>query len=93
MINAVKRKFLERRLLRLSMALGAMLTALILLGVFLYARVNTLLNVYMEVQGEKQAETLAELTHRQFQTELTALYTVARTLRVMSPRFQYRDVS
>ena len=80
MINAVKRKFLERRLLRLSMALGAILTALLLFGVFLYARVNTLLNVYMEVQGEKQAETLAELTRRQFQTELTALYTVASEL-------------
>ena len=80
MINAVKRKFLERRVLRMSMALGSMLTALILLGVFLYARVNTLLNVYMEVQGEKQAETLAELTRRQFQTELTALYTVASEL-------------
>ncbi|MBQ6206571.1 MAG: hypothetical protein IJK52_05775, partial [Oscillospiraceae bacterium] len=34
----------------------------------------------MEVQGEKQAETLAELTRRQFQTELTALYTVASEL-------------
>ena len=80
MINAVKRKFLERRVLRLSMALGSMMAALLLLGVFLYARVNTLLNVYMEVQGEKQAETLAELTRRQFQTELTALYTVASEL-------------
>ena len=80
MINAVKSKFVERRLLRLSMTLASLLAFLILLGAFLYGRVNTLLNVYMEVQGEKQAETLAELTHRQFQTELTALYTVASEL-------------
>ena len=74
------RKLLERRTLRLSMILGSLVAALILLGVFLYARVDTLLNVYMEVQGEKQAETLAELTERQFQTELIALYTVASEL-------------
>ncbi len=80
LIKSVKRKITEYHTLRLSLILGIMLTALILLGVFLYVRVEALLNIYMEVQGEKQAETLAELSRRQFQVELTALYTVASEL-------------
>ena len=70
----------DRRTPRLALIWGTVLLFLILIGVFLYARVNTLLNRYMEVQGEKQAETLAELTQRQFQVELAALYTVASEL-------------
>ncbi|MBQ9521868.1 MAG: response regulator [Oscillospiraceae bacterium] len=75
MIRAVKRKTL-----RLSLILGSLLAALVPLGVFLYARVDTLLDVYMEAQGGKQAETLAELTGRQFQTEFTALRVTAAEL-------------
>ena len=79
-IQSIRREIAEHHTLRLSLIWGVMLTALILLGVFLYARVDALLNIYMEVQGEKQAETLAELSRRQFQVELTALYTVASEL-------------
>ena len=70
----------DQRVLRLSLTLLGMLSAVALIGVLLHARVNVLLDGYMEVQGEKQAETLAELTERQFQVELTALYTVASEL-------------
>ncbi|MBR0283233.1 MAG: response regulator [Oscillibacter sp.] len=70
----------DRRILRLALTLALMILLLSCLGVLLYLRVNALLNRYMEVQGEKQAETLAELTQRQFEVELTALYTVASEL-------------
>ena len=70
----------DRRILRLMTMLVLTLTLLSCLGILLYLRVNSFLNRYMEVQGEKQAETLAELTARQFEVELTALYTVASEL-------------
>ena len=76
-MNGSKTRFSDRRTRRLLFTLGAMLLALVLIGLFLYMRVNVLLNGYMEGQGKKQAETLAELTERQFEVELTALYTVA----------------
>jgi len=75
-----KIRFADPRVRRLLRTLAMLLLALIMIGLFLYMRVNVLLNRYMEVQGEKQAETLAELTERQFQVELTALYTVASEL-------------
>lgn len=76
-MNGRKTRFSDRRTRRLLFTLGTMLLALVLIGLFLYMRVNVLLNGYMEGQGKKQAETLAELTERQFEVELTALYTVA----------------
>ncbi|MBR0312507.1 MAG: response regulator [Oscillospiraceae bacterium] len=75
-----KIRFADPRVRRLLRTLALLLLALVMIGLFLYMRVNVLLNRYMEVQGEKQAETLAELTQRQFQVELTALYTVASEL-------------
>ncbi|MBQ9348990.1 MAG: hypothetical protein IJT94_16910, partial [Oscillibacter sp.] len=76
----MRKLFTDRRLVRLTVSIGGMLTALALIGVFLYAEVSRLLDIYMEVQGEKQAETLAELTRRQFQVELSSLYTIASEL-------------
>ena len=80
MMGSSGRGAADRRMLRLSLTLGTMLLVLVLIGVFLYVRVNGFLDIYMEVQGEKQAETLAELSQRQFQVELAALYTVASEL-------------
>ena len=71
---------LDQSISRLLLSLSAMVLLLVLIGAFLYSQVNLLLNQYMQVQGEKQAETLAELTERQFQVELTSLYTVANEL-------------
>ena len=70
----------DRRTFRLSLTIAVMVLVLIVLGVFLYNRVNYLLDVYLEVQGAKQAETLSEITARQFESELTALYVVASEL-------------
>ncbi|MBP5384768.1 MAG: response regulator [Lachnospiraceae bacterium] len=64
-------------IMRLLLTLAVMLLVLLAIGLFLYLRVNTLLNVYMEEQGKKQAETLSEVTSRQFEGELKALSTVA----------------
>ena len=80
MTDAKVSKTASRGPLRTGLIAVTMLVVTAAIGIFLYLQVNTLLNQYMEVQGEKQAETLAELTHRQFQVELTALYTVASEL-------------
>ena len=72
-----KRIKLNHRLFRLLLTLGVMLILLLGIGLFLYLRVDTLLNVYLEEQGKKQAETLSEVTSRQFEGELKALATVA----------------
>ncbi len=71
------REKVNRRLLRLLMTLGLMLILLVAIGIFLYLRVDSLLNIYLEEQGKKQAETLSEVTSRQFEGELKALATVA----------------
>ena len=70
-------KLSENRLLRLVLTLAGMMLLLIGIGIFLFSRVNDLLNVYMQTQGEKQAETLSEITARQFESELTALNIIA----------------
>ncbi|MBR3561887.1 MAG: response regulator [Oscillospiraceae bacterium] len=77
MNESVRIRFSDPGVRRLLRTFILLLLALVMIGLFLYMRVNVLINRYMEVQGEKQAETLAELTERQFQVELTALYTVA----------------
>ena len=77
MKKTMKAKAIERRALPLTLALGSLLAALILIGAFLYMRVNALLNAYMETQGKQQARTLAELVERQFQAEWDALHTLA----------------
>ena len=64
----------------MTLALGSLLALLILIGAFLYARVNALLNAYMETQGEEQAQTLAALAERQFQAEWDALHTLVSGL-------------
>ena len=74
---AEQKKASENRTLRLVLTLSAMVLLLIGIGIFLFTRVNDLLNVYMQTQGEKQAETLAEITARQFEGELTALNVIA----------------
>ena len=68
---------MSRGMVRLLLTLSVMLLLLLAIGMFLYLRVNRLLNVYMEEQGKKQAETLSEVTSRQFEGELKALSTVA----------------
>ncbi|MBO4901292.1 MAG: response regulator [Lachnospiraceae bacterium] len=68
---------MSRGMIRLMATLAVMLLLLLAIGLFLYLRVNRLLNVYMEEQGKKQAETLSEVTSRQLEGELKALSTVA----------------
>ncbi len=68
---------MSRGMLRLLLTIAVMLLLLLAIGLFLYLRVNRLLNVYMEEQGKKQAETISEVTSRQFEGELKALSTVA----------------
>ena len=80
MNDTLKTRLADRRVRNLIVTLTALLLVLSAIGILLYTRVNTLLNRYMEVQGEKQAETLSELTHRQFEVEMTALRTVAGEL-------------
>lgn len=62
---------------RLLISLAVLIALLGVIGVGLFARVNALLDVYMETQGEKQAETLAEIAERQFASELTTLHVIA----------------
>lgn len=77
-MSAERVKFkMSRGMFRLMITLAVMLLMLLAIGLFLYLRVNRLLNVYMEEQGKKQAETISEVTSRQFEGELKALSTVA----------------
>ncbi len=77
-MSAERVKFkMSRGMFRLMITLSVMLLMLLAIGLFLYLRVNRLLNVYMEEQGKKQAETISEVTSRQFEGELKALSTVA----------------
>lgn len=76
----LRERLANRHTAQLILTLFTMLLLLTAIGALLNIRVNTLLNRYMEGQGSKQAETLAELTKRQFEKELTALYTVASEL-------------
>ena len=78
--SVIDRLAADRPARRIALMLGSMLLVLILIGIFLYARVNVLLNRYMEAQGEKQAETLAEVAYHQFHVELTALSVLAEGL-------------
>ena len=75
-----KRVRIDNRMLRLFATVAVMVLLLVTIGIALYIQVNYLLNVYMEEQGKKQAETLAEVTGRQFEGELGALYVVASEL-------------
>lgn len=68
---------LNRRLIRVFLSFGVMLLLLLLIGAYLYFRVDGLLNVYLEEQGKKQAEALSEVVSRQFEGELNSLATVA----------------
>ena len=68
---------LNRPLIRVFLSFGVMLLLLLLIGAYLYFRVDGLLNVYLEEQGKKQAEALSEVVSRQFEGELNSLATVA----------------
>ena len=74
------KKVTDNRRFRLPVTIAVMVALLALLGVTLYVQVNYLLNVYMVEQGKKQVETLAEITGRQFEGELGALFVVASEL-------------
>ena len=75
-----KTRLTDHRTRGVALTLAGMLLFLIAIGSILYVRIDSALNRYMETQGEKQAETLAELTHRQFEEEMTALFTLASEL-------------
>ena len=75
-----QRSVFDKRMIRMFGTFSFMVALLIAIGLLLYVQVNALLDVYMEEQGKKQAETLAEITERQFESELNALYVVASEL-------------
>ena len=74
----MKQRFqFDKRMIRMIRTIFVMVVLLVLLGILLYVQVTDLLDVYMEEQGKEQVETLAEITERQFENELNALFVVA----------------